>query len=130
MPTRIRCLPPERALRSAIDASPGEHCSLGSVLGNPRQVDVRDEVVVVSALDDDNLQGVVPFHIAGQRDNVTNELGAEEVHRRSCDLREQHRTFGARGDGLQEASFSFRPVRAMAAADSRRRPRGTRWPSP
>jgi hypothetical protein len=51
-------------------------------------VDVRDEVVGVGAPEHEHLQRVVRLGALNERDQVADQLGPEEIHRRGRDLRE------------------------------------------
>ena len=77
--------------RSAIDGTPVSFAASCSVLRDPRQVDMRDEVVGVAALEHQHPACVVGFGSLDHRDEIANQLRAEEVHRRSEDLGEEHR---------------------------------------
>jgi hypothetical protein len=67
----------------------GQLGRLGAVLGDPFEVDVRDEVVRVGAREHDDAARRVRLGALDQGDEVTDELGAEEVHGRGRDLDEE-----------------------------------------
>ena len=87
-----------------------------SILRDSRQVDVRDEVVGVAALEHEHLVFVVGFGSLDQGDEVANQLGAEEVDRRSEDLGEEHRPVDHHGDGLGRPGIQLHRVAHVAGA--------------
>src|SRR5262249_19584932 len=60
------------------------------VLLDAREIDVRDEVIGVGAREHEHLEPVVCLGLRDQRDEVSDELRAEEIHGRRRDLDEQH----------------------------------------
>ena len=79
----------------------GEFRRFLPVLRDSRQVDMRDEVVRVAALEHQHLVCVVCFGSLDQGDEIANQLRAEEIHGWSEDLRKQNRPVYVHGDGLE-----------------------------
>jgi hypothetical protein len=77
----------------------GQSCGFRAILGDPCEVEVRDEVVRVGALEDDHLQLVVCVRVLNERDKVVNERRAEKVHRRRRDLGKQDPAVGVDLEG-------------------------------
>ena len=67
----------------------GQLRRLRPVFGDPGQIHVGDEVVGIGALKDQYLDCIVSLGVLNQRDEIADELGSQEVHRRCGDLHEQ-----------------------------------------
>jgi hypothetical protein len=59
-----------------------------AVLFDPRQVDVRYEIVRVSALEHEYLDGVVGLGALNEGDEIANEFRSEKIHGGSRNFRE------------------------------------------
>jgi hypothetical protein len=79
----------------------GELRRLLSVFRDPRQVHVGDEVVGVCALEHQQLERRVCLGSLDERDEIADQLGAEEVHRRGRDFGEQHGPIEMDGQRLE-----------------------------
>ena len=78
------------------------------VLRDPRQVDVRDEVVGIGALEHEHLERLVRLGSLQQGDEIADELGAEKVHRRGRDLDEEDSPVDLRGECLERPAIGRR----------------------
>src|SRR5262249_21598470 len=54
-----------------------------------------NEILSVSALENEDLDGLIRLRLVQQGDQIPNEFGSQEVHGRSRNLRKQHCTFPA-----------------------------------
>jgi hypothetical protein len=91
-----------------MEASPGQLRGLRPVLRDPRQVDVRDEVVGVGAVEHQHLERLVRFGSLNQGDEIADEFGPEKVHRRGGDLGEEDSSVDVRGDCLEGPAIGCR----------------------
>jgi hypothetical protein len=94
----------------------GQLRRLGPVLGDPRQIDVRDEVVRVGAREHDDVARGVRLGALDQGDEVTDELGPEKVHRRRRDLGNDDARIDAHADRLERPGIRCRRDRHEPAA--------------
>ena len=73
----------------------GQLRCLRPVLPDPGQVDVGDEVVRIGALEHEHLDGVVGLGALNEGDQIADQFGAEEIHRRRRDRRRTGRRLSA-----------------------------------
>jgi hypothetical protein len=85
----------------------GQLRGLRPVLRDPRQVDVRDEVVGVRALEHQHLERRVRFGSLNQGDEITDEFGPEKIHRRGDDLGEEDSSVDVRGECLEGPAIGW-----------------------
>ena len=74
---------------------------LGPILGDPRHVDVGDEVVRVGALEHQDPDAVIGLGLLDQRDQIANQLGRQEIHRRRRDLHHHDCAVWTHGECLE-----------------------------
>jgi hypothetical protein len=79
----------------------GELRRLVAILGDPGHVHVRDEVVRVGAEEHDHPHALVGLGPLNQRDQVADQLGSEEIHRRSGDFRKEDSAVAPHPDRLE-----------------------------
>ena len=79
--------------RSADRRLAGQLRRLLPVLLDPGHVDVGDEIVGVGALEHEHLNGVVGLGTLNEGHQIADQLGPEQIHRRSRDLHEQNGSF-------------------------------------
>jgi hypothetical protein len=71
----------------------GQLRRLRPVPGDSIQVDMGDEIVGVGTLEDKHPDSVISLGVLNQRDQITDQLGSQEIHRRRHDLRKQNAPF-------------------------------------
>jgi hypothetical protein len=89
-----------------------------AVLDDPCHINVRNEVVRVSAREHEYLDSVLGLNPLNQADEIADQFGSQKIHGRSFDFREYNRTFAAHIERL-EIHRIFLPLPSMIRGAAR-----------
>ena len=92
----------------------GQLRRLRSVLIDPGQVDVWDEVVGIGALEHEHLDLVVGLGALDEGDQIANQRGPQQVHRRGRNFRDEDGLLIAHCDRLENHGISSAPGGPLA----------------